>query len=110
MVMLAMFSFSNLFSFFNNAVRDSEVTGDDLQHPPRRRPRRPKPLEPAQRDVIRSHPSDAPDIVGVQEAMHFSWKRPLRLPEYSWLGEGRDGGTSGEYSAILFRHKRFRSH
>ncbi len=50
-----------------------------------------------------------PDIIGVQEAL----KRQLdflqeQLPEYAWVGVGRDDGReAGEYSAIFFRKERF---
>lgn len=56
-------------------------------------------------DVIKKH---SPDVVGLQEAFHFQFQYLLKkLPEYSVIGEGRDGGEKGEYSAILFRKNRF---
>jgi endonuclease/exonuclease/phosphatase family metal-dependent hydrolase len=49
-----------------------------------------------------------PDVVGVQEALHFQIDEMLAaLPEYRMVGVGRsDGGQSGEYSAILYRTSR----
>lgn len=57
-------------------------------------------------EVIREQ---APDIVGTQEALRFQLDE-LRaaLPEYAEIGVGRgDGGTDGEYAAILFRLARY---
>ena len=52
--------------------------------------------------VIRYH---APDVVGVQEALLEQLNDLTeRLPEYEWIGVGRDDGKSGgEFSAILYR-------
>jgi endonuclease/exonuclease/phosphatase family metal-dependent hydrolase len=56
--------------------------------------------------MIRFHHAD---LVGVQEAL----KRQLDdleklLPEFAWVGVGRDDGkTGGEYSAIFYRKSRF---
>ena len=56
-------------------------------------------------DVIRDSNSD---IVGLQEAFRFQLDEiKKQLPEFEEIGEGRDGGERGEYSAILFRRKRF---
>ena len=56
-------------------------------------------------DVVKEF---SPDIVGLQEAFHFQLQHMLKkLPSYSSIGEGRDGGTKGEYSAILYRSKKF---
>jgi endonuclease/exonuclease/phosphatase family metal-dependent hydrolase len=56
-------------------------------------------------DVIREY---APDVLGLQEAFRFQLDELNKsLPEYGELGTGRDGGTAGEYSAILYRKDRF---
>ena len=56
-------------------------------------------------DVIRD---DAPDILGVQEAYRFQLDEfKNRLPNYGQLGIGRDGGSKGEHSSILYLKKRF---
>jgi endonuclease/exonuclease/phosphatase family metal-dependent hydrolase len=57
-------------------------------------------------DVIRDQ---APDILGTQEALRFQLDElTAALPEYGVIGVGRDdGGTAGEYAAILFRSSRF---
>ncbi|NND71110.1 MAG: endonuclease/exonuclease/phosphatase family protein [Rhodothermales bacterium] len=49
------------------------------------------------------------DLVGVQEALHHQLEDPTRaLPEYSWLGVGRDDGQqAGEYTAIFYRTDEF---
>ena len=56
-------------------------------------------------DVIRKY---SPDMVGLQEAYRFQLDDLKQgLPEYAEVGVGRDGGVKGEYSAILYRTKRF---
>jgi len=52
-------------------------------------------------EAIRRHDAD---IVGIQEGLLAMLKdlEPL-LPEYAWVGEGREGGEEGEYSAILYK-------
>jgi len=48
--------------------------------------------------------SACPDTFGVQEA-DGKWMTYLseHLPDYAYVGEGRNGGTSGEYSAVFYR-------
>ena len=50
-----------------------------------------------------------PDVVGLQEALHFQIDELLSaLPDYRMVGVARtDGGQGGEYSAILYRASRF---
>jgi len=50
-----------------------------------------------------------PDIIGIQEAIHHQLMDLIQhLPEYNYIGVGRDDGkTKGEYSAILFKKNRF---
>lgn len=56
-------------------------------------------------NVIRNY---SPDIIGLQEATRLRIDGIRKnLPEYGEIGEGRDGGEKGEYSAILYRIKRF---
>lgn len=49
------------------------------------------------------------DLVGLQEALKEQLDDlSILLPDYEWLGSGRDdGGEKGEYSAILYRKDRF---
>jgi endonuclease/exonuclease/phosphatase family metal-dependent hydrolase len=56
--------------------------------------------------VIKKHD---PDLVGLQEAMHHQLMGILKsLPEYGFIGVGRDDGKEkGEYSAILYKKSRF---
>ncbi len=58
-------------------------------------------------DLIRR---EAPDVVGVQEALRFQIDELLKaLPGYKSFGVGRDDGKSkGEHAAILYRTDRFR--
>lgn len=55
--------------------------------------------------VIRQN---SPDIMGTQELTTVSLSDMQRLlPEYSYVGQGRGGGMSGEFSAIFYRSDRF---
>lgn len=56
--------------------------------------------------VIRAQ---APDVLGLQEAMHVQIRDLLAdLPEYAATGVGRvDGRAEGEFSLLLFRRERF---
>ena len=49
----------------------------------------------------------APDIIGTQEG-GFGQLNDLAddLPEYRWIGLGRDGGSRGEFMAIFYRTDR----
>jgi endonuclease/exonuclease/phosphatase family metal-dependent hydrolase len=51
---------------------------------------------------------EAPDLIGTQEGL---WRqvRDLEraLPEYAWIGLGREGGSHGEFGAIFYRRARF---
>ena len=51
---------------------------------------------------------NAPDLIGTQEGL-AGQLADLRadLPAYAMLGQGREGGTKGEYSAIFYRRERF---
>ncbi len=59
-------------------------------------------------EVIREQ---APDVLGTQEALRFQLDElTSAFPEYAEIGVGRDdGGTGGEYAAILFRSARFQA-
>jgi len=47
------------------------------------------------------------DIVGLQEALKIQLDDLTELlPEFAWVGVGRDGGEAGEYSAIFYNKKR----
>src|SRR5687768_4536344 len=44
----------------------------------------------------------APDIFGTQEGLYHQLKDLEReLPQYRWIGTGRDGGSRGEFMAIF---------
>lgn len=55
-------------------------------------------------DLIRFHGFD---IFGVQEAYKHQLDDICRMEEYAVTGQGRDGGTKGEHSAIIYRKDRF---
>ena len=52
--------------------------------------------------------AQAPDVIGLQEALHFQIDEILAaMPDYRMVGVGRsDGGQGGEYAAILYRASR----
>ncbi len=56
-------------------------------------------------EAIKRHDAD---IVGIQEGL-LAMIRDLEplLPEYAWVGEGREGGEEGEYSAILYKKSKW---
>ncbi len=50
----------------------------------------------------------APDIFGTQEGVYHQLKELASdLPDYSWIGLGRDGGSRGEFMAVFYRTDRF---
>ncbi len=60
---------------------------------------------PVMRDCIRSN---APDLIGTQEGVYAQLKDLASdLPDYAYVGTGRDGGSRGEFMAIFYRTGRF---
>jgi endonuclease/exonuclease/phosphatase family metal-dependent hydrolase len=60
---------------------------------------------PIMRNCIRKV---SPDIVGTQEGLYGQLKDLAGdLPEYDWIGTGRDGGSRGEFMAVFYRRDRF---
>lgn len=59
-------------------------------------------------EIIRLLRFYEPDFLGVQEAL-FNQIDDLdkSLPNMSYVGKGRDGGTSGEFSALFYNYRRF---
>jgi len=56
-------------------------------------------------DVLTNH---QPDVVGLQEALRFQLDEiHAAVAGYGEVGQGRNGGTSGEYAAVLYRQDRF---
>lgn len=51
---------------------------------------------------------EVPDVIGTQEG-RYDQVRDLAaaLPDYDWIGVGRDGGSQGEFMAIFYRRERF---
>jgi endonuclease/exonuclease/phosphatase family metal-dependent hydrolase len=59
---------------------------------------------PVMLDVIRRW---RPDILGTQEGLYPQLRDLERgLPEYGWIGLGRDGGSRGEFMAVFYRRDR----
>lgn len=50
----------------------------------------------------------APDIFGIQEGLPHQVKFiDEQLPEFNFVGEGRDGKNEGEYSAVFYNKNKF---
>jgi len=51
--------------------------------------------------------SISPDLIGTQEGLYGQLKDlAADLPAYDWIGQGRDGGSKGEFMAVFFRKDR----
>ena len=49
-----------------------------------------------------------PDLVGTQEGQYRQIKDlDRRLPDYAWIGLGRNGGSRGEFMAVFYKRERF---
>ncbi|MCF6409462.1 endonuclease/exonuclease/phosphatase family protein [Pseudalkalibacillus salsuginis] len=60
---------------------------------------------PLIRKVIRSH---MPDIIGTQEPLFQQVKEMgSDLPEYDWIGLGKEGGSKGLFMPIFYKKTRF---
>ena len=72
---------------------------------PRENPRDAWPQRrPLMRGLIRSV---APDVMGTQEGLYSQIKNLAEdLPEFDWIGLGRDGGSRGEFMAVFYRKTR----
>ncbi|MDX1672439.1 MAG: endonuclease/exonuclease/phosphatase family protein [Balneolaceae bacterium] len=56
-------------------------------------------------NLIRYH---NPSFLGIQEALPHQLKQlQQELPQMNWIGQGRDGGENGEYSALFYNRQRF---
>ncbi|MBI3850517.1 MAG: endonuclease/exonuclease/phosphatase family protein [Verrucomicrobia bacterium] len=50
----------------------------------------------------------SPDLIGTQEGLYQQLKDLASdLPQYEWIGLGRDGGSRGEFMAVFYRKDRF---
>ena len=48
-----------------------------------------------------------PDVFGTQEGLYWQLQElSSDLPEYQWIGLGRDGGSRGEFMAVFYRKSR----
>lgn len=49
-----------------------------------------------------------PDLIGTQEGLYRQLKDLEReLPQFAWIGLGRDGGSKGEFMAVFYKKSRF---
>lgn len=59
---------------------------------------------PLVREVIKNV---SPDVMGTQEGLYRQLNDVATdLPDYGWIGEGRDGGSRGEFMAVYYRKNR----
>jgi len=53
--------------------------------------------------------SQNPDLLGTQEGLYGQLSNiAADLPDYGWVGQGREGGSRGEFSAIFYKRSKFR--
>ncbi|WP_051865754.1 endonuclease/exonuclease/phosphatase family protein [Metabacillus indicus] len=58
--------------------------------------------------IVKLIQKENPDIIGTQEAVYQQIQDlDASLLEYKWVGIGREGGSSGEYTAIFYRTDRY---
>lgn len=64
---------------------------------------------PDRRPVMRTCIQEAhPDLIGTQEGVYSQLKDiDSDLPDYDWIGLGREGGSHGEFMAVFYRRERF---
>jgi endonuclease/exonuclease/phosphatase family metal-dependent hydrolase len=64
---------------------------------------------PERRPIMRACiESVKPDLIGTQEGLYMQLRDlEADLPDYAWIGLGRDGGSRGEFMAIFYRRARF---
>lgn len=64
---------------------------------------------PARRPLVKACiESVRPDLIGTQEGVYRQLKDVATdLPDYAWIGTGRDGGSRGEFMAVFYRRDRF---
>ena len=59
---------------------------------------------PLVRDVIQQY---NPDVIGTQEGRYHQLRDvDADLPDYDWIGLGREGGSHSEFMAVFFRRDR----
>lgn len=63
---------------------------------------------PERRPVVKALIEESrPDVIGTQEGLYHQLKdMDADLPEFAWIGTGRDGGSRGEFMAIFYRTDR----
>jgi len=63
---------------------------------------------PVRRPLIRECiQSVSPDLIGTQEGLYGQLRElAADLPEYDWIGLGREGGSRGEFMAVFYRKSR----
>jgi endonuclease/exonuclease/phosphatase family metal-dependent hydrolase len=96
----------------SNAMADTSseplqlcVASVNLRYASTQRPNSWTERRPVMRDCLREL---APDLIGTQEGLHAQLlDLATDLPDYDWIGTGRDGGNNGEFMAIFYKRDRF---
>lgn len=70
---------------------------------------RPPNSWPERRPIMEECVQEAdPDLIGTQEGLYQQLKDfHADLPQYEWIGLGREGGSKGEFMAIFYKPERF---
>ena len=56
------------------------------------------------RELLRE---ESPDLMGTQEGLYHQLKDlAADMPDYEWIGLGREGGSHGEFMAVFYRKAR----
>lgn len=59
---------------------------------------------PIMRELLQKY---SPDVMGTQEGLYQQLKDlAADLPDYDWIGLGREGGSRGEFMAVFYRTSR----
>jgi len=92
--------FPNAFAATNSLI----VTTYNLRYASTKKPNDWPTRRPLVAQVIRDA---TPDVLGTQEGLYGQLKELASdLPEYQWIGLGRDGGSRGEFMAVFYRPAR----
>lgn len=106
-VTLMMFFAAQSFSIAAETTNDIPlcVMTFNLRYASSREPNSWHDRRPAMRECIEQI---KPDLIGTQEGLYPQLKdMAADLPEYRWIGLGREGGSHGEFMAVFYRSDRF---
>lgn len=86
------------------ATRELAVMTYNLRYASSQPPNAWEARRPVAREMLAQ---ERPDVIGTQEGLYRQVKDlAADLPDYSWIGTGREGGSRGEFMAIFYRRER----